>query len=125
MLCFYFYAIHFPNAKVDFDHFFYLPFFPTFSFLLSMSYSYCFCWLSLSFCGCFVAKLEPAVNISSSVQTPVALWPHDTPQVLQPSSLPLGPLVEICTCVINQSVRPAILYTPTFAQLILQPCRYL
>lgn len=74
-----------------------LPFFLLFSFLLSMPYPNCFCWLWLSLCGCFVAKLEPAVSVSSSVQAPAsaAPLPQGPLQVPQPSSLPLGLLTGI------------------------------
>lgn len=72
-----------------------------------MPYSHCFCWLSLSLCGCFVAKLEPAVSVSSSVQAPAsaAQQPQCSLQVPQPSSLPLGLLAGFCTRVACWSVR--------------------
>lgn len=100
----------FLQPKFHFDLVF---FFLSFSILLSVPYSYCFCWLWLSLCGCFVAKLEPAVSVSSSVQAPAlaAPLPQGPLQVPQPSSLPLGLLTGICNCVDCESVRPGILLT--------------
>lgn len=74
-------------------------------------YSHCFCWLSLSLCDYFVAKLEPAVHVSSCVQAPSLAAQHTQsfPQVPLPSSLPLGLLAGICNRVACQSVRLGIL----------------
>lgn len=105
----------------------FLSFFPTLSFILSMSYSLCFYWLSLLLCGFFVAKLEQAVSISSSVQAPIlaAPQPHGSLQVLQSSSPPIGLLAGICTCVACRSVRPKILQTfPSFSHFFLSYCIY-
>lgn len=80
--------------------------------LLSMLYSLCLCWLSLSLCGCFVVKLEPAVSVPSCIQappSPASPQPQGPLQVPQPSNLPLGLLAGICSRVACQSVRLAIL----------------
>lgn len=111
-LCFY--ALHFLHPKFHIDLVFF--FFPTFSCLLSLSQTHCFGWLSLSRCGCFVAKLELAVSVSSSVQAPAPVATHTQGllQVPQPSSLPLGLLAGVCARVTCQSVRPGILLTFPF-----------
>lgn len=98
------YFLH-PMSHVD-RVFFCFLFCPTPS-LLPTPYSHCFCWLSLSLCDYFVAKLEPAVHVSSCVQAPSLAAQHSQsfPQVPQPSSLPLGLLAGICNRVACQSVR--------------------
>lgn len=63
-----------------------------------------FAGLPLSLCDYPVAKLEPAVDVTSCVQAPQSF-----PQAPQSTSLPLGLLVGMCNRVTCQSVRLAIL----------------
>lgn len=98
--------------------------FPSFSFLLSMLYSHCICWLSLSLCGCFVAKLEPAVSVSSDFQAPApaTLQPQGSLQVQQLSCLLLGHLAGICTQLLTDPFFPIPhIYSITNTCVTLQP----
>lgn len=108
----YFFIIHCPVLTLCSSVFLFCPT----SSLLPTPYSHCFRWLSLSLRDYFVAKLEPAVGVSSCVQAPQSF-----PQALQPSSLPLGLLVGMCNRVTCQSVRLAILPLALFLSLSSPP----